>query len=137
METLATLLQTLEYQFGPGVFVILSLLIFISIVAQWRLFEKCGIPGYISLIPGWNVVAFLQIVGRPPKHALLFLIPGYNIYFLIKVYIELCRSFGRTSTWDYIFVILFNGLYVLNLGLSYEAHYKGPVFPRFARGQLA
>jgi hypothetical protein len=47
-----------------------------------------------------------------------------------KVYIELCNSFGKTSLIDYILVILFNGFYILNLGLSYEAHYLGPVYGR-------
>jgi len=29
---------------------------------------------------------------------------------------------------DYILVILFNGFYILGLGLSYEDEYKGPVY---------
>jgi len=102
---------------------------FIAIVAQWRLYEKAGQPGIASLVPIWNFIIFLRIVGRPAKHIFLFLIPIYGqLYMIPKVYIELCNSFGRTSILDYIMCIVFNGFYVLNLGLSYEIEYLGPVY---------
>lgn len=114
--------------FGDGLIIALVVLGFIAIVAQWRLYEKADQPGYACLVPVWNVIIFLRIVGRPWKHIFFFLIPIYNIYFLMKVYIELCNSFGKRSMTDYVLVILFNGFYILNLGLSYEEEYYGPVY---------
>ncbi len=138
METVTNFFQEFHVQFGPGVLVILILMLFIGIIAQWKLYEKSGQAGYAALIPGWNVVVFLKIVGRPANHALLLLIPIYNLYFIIKVLTELCQCYGRDSSIDYLFAILFNGLYVLNLGLSYEAVYRGPVYePRLTNAQLA
>lgn len=128
MESVLNFFQELNLQFGPGVLVILILMTFIGTVGIWKLYEKCNLPGYAAIVPVWNVIVFLKIVGRPASHALLLLVPGYNIYFVLKVYTELCRSFGRDSWIDFIMVFLFNGLYVLNLGLSYEAVYRGPVY---------
>lgn len=128
METVLNFFREAHLQFGPGIFVIMILMAFIGLVAQWKLFEKCNLPGYAALIPGYNVVIFLKILGRPAHHALLFLVPLYNLYFVVKVFVELCQSFGRNSMFDYTMVLLFNGLYVLNLGLSYDAKYRGPVY---------
>lgn len=115
--------------FGDGIFVIGILFAFIGIVAQWRLYEKAGQPGVASIVPIWNFIIFLRIIGRPASHIFLFLIPVYGqLYMLPKVYIELCNSFGKRSIVDYILVIVFNGFYVLNLGLSYDARYEGPVY---------
>jgi len=114
---------------GNGLFALLIIFGFIAIVAQWRLYEKAGQPGIASIVPIWNFVVFLRIVGRPAKHMFLFLIPIYGqLYMIPKVYIELCNSFGRTSIVDYVMCIVFNGFYILNLGLSYEIEYLGPVY---------
>lgn len=113
---------------GDGLFIAVCVLAFIAVVAQWRLYEKAGQPGIACIVPVWNVIIFLRIVGRPWKHIFYFLIPVFNIFFLAKVYIELCNSFGKTSMVDYVLVILFNGFYILNLGLSYEERYYGPVY---------
>lgn len=115
--------------FGDSIFVIAILLIFIGVVAQWRLYEKAGQPGIASIVPIWNFIVFLKIVGRPANHIFLFLIPVYGqLYLIPKVYIELCDSFGKHTLVDYILVIIFNAFYVLNLGLSYEVEYVGPAY---------
>ncbi len=115
--------------FGDGIFVIAILFGFIGVVAQWRLYEKAGQPGIASIVPIWNFIIFLKIVGRPANHIFLFLIPIYGqLYLIPKVYIELCDSFGKHNIIDYILVIAFNCFYILNLGLSYETEYEGPVY---------
>ncbi|HKL03131.1 MAG TPA: DUF5684 domain-containing protein [Cryomorphaceae bacterium] len=131
VQFFAEIIQNVYATFGDGIFVIAIIFGFIGIVAQWRLYEKAGQPGIASIVPIWNFIVFLRIVGRPANHLLLFLIPIYGqLYMIPKVYIELCNSFGKTSIVDYIMVILFNGFYILNLGLSYEATYLGPVYGR-------
>lgn len=67
------------------------------IAAVWALFLKAGEQGWASLIPFYNVLVLLRIVGRPGWWLLLFIIP---IPFLamvigIVVMIDLARSFGR------------------------------------------
>ena len=115
--------------FGDGIFVLAILLVFIAVAAQWRLYEKAGQPGIASIVPIWNFIVFLRIVGRPANHIFLFLIPVYGqLYMIPKVYIELCDSFGKHSLIDYILVLVFNGFYILNLGLSYEVEYTGPAY---------
>ncbi|MDA0945728.1 MAG: hypothetical protein RLZZ314_1753 [Bacteroidota bacterium] len=105
--------------------------LFISLVAfagNWRLFVKCGQPGWAVVVPGYNVVIAMRIIGRPARHALFFLIPGYNLYFFFRTILELANTFGKTSTLDYILASVFNVFYILNLGLSEEEDYVGPVY---------
>ncbi len=129
IQTLSDFAMGIYNSFGEGVFVLAIIVGFIGVVAQWRLYAKAGQPGIASIVPIWNFIVFLRIVGRPASHIFLFLIPIYGQFYMIpKVYIELCNSFGKTSIVDYILVIVFNGFYVLNLGLSYEAEYQGPVY---------
>lgn len=129
VQFFADIIRNAYATFGDGIFVIAIIFGFIGIVAQWRLYEKAGQPGIASIVPIWNFIVFLRIVGRPAKHIFLFFIPIYGqLYMIPKVYIELCDSFGKSTILDYVMVILFNGFYILNLGLSYEADYLGPVY---------
>ena len=115
--------------FGDGLLLLAGVLAFFGIVAQWKLYEKAKQPGVACIVPIWNFIVFLRIVGRPASHMFLFLIPIYGqLYLVPKVYIELCNSFGKTSIVDYVSIILFNAFYILNLGLSYETEYLGPAY---------
>lgn len=129
MSILHDIYNSLYSQFGDSMFYILGFMAVLSIVAQWRLYEKAGQPGVAAIVPIWNFIVFLKIIGRPASHIWLFLIPIYGQFYLIpKVWIEMCQSFGKHSVLDYVLVIVLNGLYIFNLGMSYDTKYEGPVY---------
>ncbi|HRN37259.1 MAG TPA: DUF5684 domain-containing protein, partial [Flavobacteriales bacterium] len=118
MNILHHIYQFVYGNLGQSLFYILGFLTLFGVVAQWRLYEKAGQPGLASIIPVWNLIVFLKIVGRPANHLWLFLIPFYGQFYLLpKVWIELCQSFGKRTMLDYVLVVLLNGLYIFNLGL--------------------
>ncbi|MFT5337663.1 MAG: hypothetical protein ACI9YL_001668 [Luteibaculaceae bacterium] len=133
---LTEFVNALYEQYGNGLIISVTLVGIIAIVAQWRLYSKAELPGLACLVPFWNFVIFLKMIGRPWTHMFLFLIPVYNIYLLFKIYVELCNSFGKTTLLDYILCILLNGLYIFNLGMSYDTEYKGPVYGIFKKDFL-
>lgn len=100
----------------------------IALAGNWRLFVKCNQPGWAVVVPGYNVVVAMRIIGRPAWHALYFLIPGFNLYFFFRTILELANTFGKESTLDYVLACVFNVFYILNLGLSEEEGYRGPVY---------
>lgn len=137
--------------------VLLGIIVFIGIVGQWALYEKCDLPGYSCLVPVWNVIVFLKIVGRPTKHAWMVMVPpvfmmlpfilwNFEIlglipasiiatvfflpwaYFMTIIYKEICQSFGKFTTVSYVLIVIFNGLYLFNLALSQDEKYRGPVY---------
>ena len=133
MEYLSTLHQQLFAQYGDSMYYILGFFVLIGVVAHWRLFDRAGQPGWASVVPIYNVIILLRIVGRPASHLVFYFIPVYNIYFAIRVWIETAQSFGKTTMLDYVLVVLLNGLYILNLGMSYDTEYAGPAYSKGAR----
>ncbi|MDP4952589.1 MAG: DUF5684 domain-containing protein [Flavobacteriales bacterium] len=113
---------------GIGIYFLVFLFLLIGAVAKWRLFVKCNQPGLASIVPIWDLVVTMSIVGRPKWHAWFFVIPVFNIFFAFKVLIELAQSFGKTSVVDYILVVVLNILYVFNMALAYNEIYHGPVY---------
>jgi signal peptidase I len=114
---------------GNAFYYFLGFLAVIAALAQWRLYEKCRQPGWAAFVPVLNVIVFLRIVGRPAKHGWLFLVPIWGqFYFMPKVWIEVVQCFGKRSLLDYILVIALNGLYILNLAMSDDSYYQGPVY---------
>lgn len=106
-------------------------LLFISLIGlagNWRLFVKCNQPGWAVIVPGYNVVVAMRIIGRPATHALYFLIPVFNLYFFFKTILELANTFGKETVLDYVLACVFNVFYILNLGLSEEEDYLGPIY---------
>lgn len=104
----------------------------IALAGNWRLFVKCNQPGWAVIVPGYNVVVAMRIIGRPASHALYFLIPVFNMYFFFRTILELANTFGKESTLDYVLASVFNVFYILNLGLSEEEEYQGPVYGALA-----
>ncbi|MDZ4823395.1 MAG: DUF5684 domain-containing protein [Flavobacteriales bacterium] len=120
-------IQTMWEQ-SPGIIVLVGFLLFVGIIGGAKLFAKAGQPWYAAIIPIWNIVVVLKIVGRPVSHLAYFLIPFFNIYFIFRLHIELAQCFGKYSTLEYVFCCVFNVFYLLNLGLAYNEEYFGPVF---------
>lgn len=120
------LFDTFELDSGFGLVCLFIALV--GLAGNWRLFEKCNQPGWAALLPGFNVVVTMRVLGRPSKNALYFLIPGYNLYFYFKIILELARTFDKRSRVDVILACLFNIFYIVNLGLSEEEDYSGPIY---------
>ena len=153
MDRIVELLSGIYGTFGPGMFFPIAILGAAAVLGQWTLYQKCGLPGVASVVPVWNVLVFLKIMGRPAWQGWLLMAPPpiilalliWNpfplmvdliiagvigvafIYFMVVLYIELCNCFGKYKMVHYIMCIMLNGLYVLHLGLSNEEEYKGPV----------
>ncbi len=148
------LIETLlDYLSFPPVIIVLVILGLLAIAGQWLLYEKCDLKGIACIVPVWNVIEFLKIMGRPAWQSLIVMIPPpiiiYVLFFstmdftttmavagilsviwgvyMAMVYIELCQSFGKRTTLNYVLCLVFNGFYVLYLGLSDGTEYQGPV----------
>lgn len=65
------------------------------IVSSWFVYEKAGKPGWASLIPIYNIVKMLEIIGKPTWWVLLMLVPLVNIVIGFIVVFELAKSFGK------------------------------------------
>ena len=89
---------------------------------MWKIFEKAGKPGWAAIVPIYNIVILLEIIGKPVWWIVLMLIPFVNLIVGIMLYIELAKSFGKGAGVGIacIFVV---GLFILGFG---DATYVGP-----------
>lgn len=109
-----------------GLLVLLFELVLIVVVVAsfWKIFTKAGKPGWAAIIPIYNIIVLLEIIGRPVWWVLLMLIPCVNVVISALVFIDLAKSFGK----DVVFGI---GLWLLGivffpiLAFS-DARYIGP-----------
>lgn len=129
METTLAFFEKV-WEENPHFLMLGGLMLLIGIIGKAKLFAKAGQPWIAALIPIWDLVVVLKMVGRPALHLVFFLVPVFNIYFIFKLLIEIAQSFGKRSTVDYVMVCLFNIFYLLNLALAYNEEYEGPVFGR-------
>ncbi len=67
----------------------------VYIAAIWRVFTKAGQPGWAAIVPIYNLIVLLRIVGRLWWWVLLILIPIVNIVILFMVAIDLGKCFGK------------------------------------------
>ena len=50
---------------GFGGFLLYMVVIVFYIYCMWRIFAKAGKPGWAAIIPIYNILVELEIVGRP------------------------------------------------------------------------
>jgi hypothetical protein len=123
--------DSINEQFGPfgTVWVGFLLLIFVAlmifeIAAFWKVNTKAGKPGWATIIPIYNYIVILEIVGRPLWWIFLLLIPGVNVVFSFIVHIDLARSFGRGTGFG-VGLTLLSMIFFPILGFG-DARYMGP-----------
>ncbi len=108
-----------------AIFWIIYLAIFIVIIAAvWKVFVKAGKPGWAAIVPIYNVIVLLEIVGRPLWSVLLFFIPIVNFIVAIIVYIDLAKSFGKSAAFG-IGLLFLGIIFYPILGFG-DAEYQGP-----------
>jgi hypothetical protein len=103
----------------------LGIVLFVlCIVAMWKIFTKANKPGWACLIPIYNVIVMLEIVGKPWWWIFLFLIPIANIIFLIWMLNLLSKSFGHEVGFT-LGLIFLSFIFIPILGLG-KSTYNGP-----------
>lgn len=105
--------------------IILYLAIVVTIIAaMWTIYSKAGQPGWASLVPIYNIIVLLEIVGKPWWWLFLMFIPVVNLIILIMVYHNLSLSFGKGS--GFTAGIIFLGMIFIPMLAFGDAKYVGP-----------
>lgn len=105
-------------------FVFILAFIFLMVISMWKIFEKAGKPGWAAIVPIYNIIVLLEIVGRPVWWILLLIIPCVNIVINIIVCIDLAKSFGKDAGYG-IGLALLSIIFFPMLGFG-KAQYIGP-----------
>ena len=108
-----------------GVIWILYIAAIVAIIAGWwMIFTKAGEDGWKAIIPIWNILVLLKIIGREWWWIILMLIPIVNIVIWIIVSLDLAKVFGRGTGFG-IGLAFLGFIFAPILGFGSDT-YKGP-----------
>jgi hypothetical protein len=107
----------------------------LELAAYWMVFQKAGEPGWAAIIPIYNTLVLLKVVGRPAWWFVLFLIPLVNVVMWFIVSLDLAKVFGRGTGFG---VATFFFPYVTVPMLAFgDAQYQGAsATPAYAGAQF-
>lgn len=94
------------------------------IIGTWKVYTKAGKPGWASLIPIYNIIVLLEIIGKPIWWFFLMIFPCTTLIFVIWAYNLLSKSFGKSEGFT-VGLVLLNPIFILILGFG-DARYLGP-----------
>lgn len=109
-----------------AVYVVIMILTVILIISQWKLFAKAGKPGWASIVPIYNFIVMLEIVGRPVWWVALLFVPFVNIVIEIMLILDLAKAYGKSSGYG-VLMLLFPYIMFPVLAFSKDTKYVGPV----------
>lgn len=107
-----------------GTILYLALIAFF-VYCLWRIFVKAGKPGWAAIVPIYNVLVELEIVGRPWWWLLLLLVPVVNIVIGVMILLDLAKVFGKGSGFG-IGLIFLSFVFIPILAFG-DAKYLGPI----------
>jgi hypothetical protein len=107
-----------------GILLVYIAVIVLLVASMWKVFTKAGKPGWASIVPIYNTIVQLEIVGRPIWWIILLLIPFVNIVVAIILMFDLAKSFGKGTGFGLLLLFLpFIAFPMLAFG---DAKYVGP-----------
>ncbi len=80
---------------NPMVTVVYLAVVVLMLASMWKIFTKAGKPGWAAIVPIYNIIVLLEVVGRPIWWFVLMLIPFVNIVVWIIVLHDLSKVFGK------------------------------------------
>lgn len=99
-------------------------IIVLEIVAIWKVYEKAGQPGWASIVPIYNIIVMLRLVGKPLWWLIMLIIPGVNLIFAIWMTNMLSKSFGKDEGFT-VGLVLLGFIFYPILGFG-DTRYLGP-----------
>ena len=115
-----------------GFWLIWVAIIVLLIIANWKMFEKAGKPGWASIVPIYNVIVLFEIIGYKWYYifvSALALIPIVGsialVLFAISYSIKLAKSFGQSTAFG-IGLWLLSPIFIPIIAFNSDIKYVGP-----------
>ena len=100
------------------------LVVLVGVIAGlWKVFVKAGKPGWAAIVPIYNIIVWLEIVGKPIWWIVLLFIPFVNFVVLILLGIALAEKFGKSTLFG-VGIGLLGFIFIPILGFG-DARYQG------------
>jgi hypothetical protein len=97
----------------------------IMIISMWRLYTKAGRPGWASIVPFYNQIVMIKIIGRPLWWFAMMFVPFANIVFSVMIMLEFVKSYGK-DTWFGVASLFFPYVIFPIMAFDKNIRYVGP-----------
>jgi hypothetical protein len=124
--------DTLSIIFSVGFLLVSLLITVVTLAGIWKIFVKAGHPGWTSLVPLYNVILWLQMIGRPWWYLAALFFPGVNAILWLIIAFGTARSFGRGILFA-LGVTFLPFIFIPIIGFG-QAAYIGGMGPSYRRG---
>ncbi len=108
-----------------GMWLLYLVVVGFYLYCMWRIFVKAGKPGWAAIIPIYNYLVELEILGRPWWWLLLLFVPVVNIVIGIIIIFDLAKVFGKSTGFG--FGLLFLSFIFIPILAFGDARYLGPI----------
>lgn len=105
--------------------IIFLILVLISFVGLYKIFEKAGLPAWKALIPVYNFWLVGTIINRPKWWGLIMIVPGVNLIMYGVYGFHLARAFKKRMNNDLIMASFMPYLYFAYLGFNKDIKFFG------------
>ena len=110
---------------ASGIMLLIYLAVFVVIIiGMWKIYSKAGKPGWASIVPIYNIIVLLEIIGRPVWWIVLMFIPLVNLVIAVITALDLAKSFGKGAGFG-LGLIFLSPIFYPILGFG-SAQYEGP-----------
>ena len=92
-------------------------------IGTWKLYKSAGFKEINAFIPIYNTIILMKIINRPWWWIFLIFIPIINLLIIPVIWVEICRSFGKNSLTDTLFVLISLGLFIYTINYSSKIEY--------------
>jgi len=92
-------------------------------IGTWKLYKSAGFKEIDAFIPFYNTIILMKIINRPWWWVFLIFIPIINLLIIPVIWVEICRSFGKNSLTDTVFVLISLGLFIYSINYSSKIDY--------------
>jgi len=74
----------------------------VLMASLWKLFQKAGKPAWAGFVPGYNILVWLKITGKPWWWIFLFIVPGVNLLMFIIMNVNISIVLGRRDFKEHV-----------------------------------
>ena len=105
-------------------FIFILLIQIVHFLGTWKLYKTAGRKPWEALIPVYNAIILMKIIGRPTWWTILLFIPIINLIMFPVIWVETLRSFGKNSSLDTFLTIITLGFYIYYINYTQKLNYK-------------
>lgn len=107
-----------------GYIIVCLVLVVVSLVGMWKVFEKAGKPGWAAIVPFYNMYCLFEMSFGNGWLFLLAFVPCANFVVAVMCYFKLAKAFGKGIGFGFG-LLFFNFIFMMILGFG-DAEYIGP-----------